>query len=421
VIISNVKVPTENGLIEAEVEIEGKRIKRVGKAIEGQERKNFHGMLLFPGGVDNHVHIFKRYLRVPTSDTVRKSTEAAIYGGTTTVIDFAFADFSPNVEERISQFQESATNYSFHIFADRMSENVRRYSRLFNSVKFMMVNYAQLKPSLKGLADISENFNGYVMVHAEDEELISTLAEGKRGRAKLHALVRPEEAEWSAVLRARAIVKRGLIAHVSSGATLDLKGHLLAEVVLHHLILSSKVYEREDAHRFVTSPPTRDPEEIWRRIDKVHVIATDHNWFDAEVKDSHREFPELVPGLPGVELRVPMVITEFLKRGLSLYKAVELLSANPASLNQLDTGRLEPGYRADLVVYNQNVKWKVSVNTTHMANWTPYEGYEVIGRPEYVFLNGEPVLEGGELKGGKGELLIRRDLGEKKSPVDPRL
>ncbi len=406
-IISNVKLPTEEGLTEAEVEIEGGRIKRVGKSIPG-EKKDFRGKLLIPGGVDNHVHIFKRYLKVATSDTVKGSTTAAIYGGTTTVVDFAFADHHPNVEERTSQFRESLCNYSFHIFADQWTENVEKQSSRFNSVKYMMVRYNGLNPSLRGLKTIADRLDGYVMVHAEDEDLIDVLSEGRKGRPSIHAEVRTDETEFSTVARVIPLVKRGLIAHVSSGVTLDLKGHLMAETTLHHLILHRRVYEREDSHRFVTSPPVRDPEEIWKRIDKVHIIATDHNWFDSHVKDQHREFPDLVPGLPGVELRVPMIITEFIKRGLPLHKAVKLLSTNPASLNQLDTGRVEPGYRADLVVYDQSVKWKVSVNTTHMADWTPYEGYEVIGRPEFVFVNGEAVLEDGELKGGRGELLTRR-------------
>ncbi|BBG25138.1 dihydroorotase [Sulfuracidifex tepidarius] len=408
-IISNVKTPTPQGIIEVDVEIEGERIRKIGKSLNGQERRDFHGMLLLPGGVDNHVHIFKRYLKVPTTDTVKESTIASIYGGTTTVIDFAFADHSPNVEERTSQFSESVTNYSFHVFADDWSENVRKYSESFNSVKYMMVKYADLNPSLEGIKRISDNLRGYVMVHAEDEELISALSSNRRGPPILHAEVRRDETEWAAVGRVVPLIRKGLIAHVSSGTTLDVKGHLLAETTLHHLILDRKVYERKDAHRFVTSPPVRDPEELWRRIDKVSMIGTDHNWFDAEVKDAHREFPDLVPGLPGVELRLPMVLTEFMKRGLPLYRAVELLSINPAIINALDTGRLEEGFRADLVIYNPNVKWRVSANNTHMADWTPYEGYEVTGRPEYVFRNGELVLEQGEVHESKGKLLKRND------------
>ncbi|MUN29118.1 dihydroorotase [Sulfuracidifex metallicus] len=409
-IISGVKTPTPDGITEVEVEIEGERIKKIGKSLLGEEKKNYHGMLLIPGGVDNHVHIYKRYLRVPTSDTVKDSTKAAIYGGTTTVIDFAFADHSPNVEERISHFQESLTNFSFHIFADNWSDNVEKYSKFFNSVKYMMVDYAKLKPSLSGLKKISEKLNGYVMVHAEDHELISTLSCGKRGSPSLHALVRPEETEWISVLRAKLLVRQGLVAHVSSGFTLELKGNMKAETTLHHLILSKEVYDRENAHRYVTSPPARDPEELWKRINMIDMIATDHNWFDSSIKDSNREFPNLVPGLPGVELRVPMIITEFMRRGLPLYKAVELLSVNPAKMNALDTGKIEEGYRADLVIYDTNMKWKITAENTHMADWTPYEGYEVIGKPRYVFRNGDLVLDDGEIKEGKGKLLRRTDI-----------
>ncbi|MQL54414.1 dihydroorotase [Acidianus ambivalens] len=403
-IIKEVKIITENGIIEGDVKIEGSKIVKVSKVInEREELINGHGKLLLPGGIDNHVHIFKRYLKVPTSDTVRKSTIAAAFGGTTTVIDFAFSDRSPSVEERIEQFKDSFVNYSFHIFASDVTENLINVLKSgFKSVKFMMIEYAGIKSSLSGLIrinDLVRKFDGYIMVHAEDEDLIKSLAEGKKGDPKLHLITRPEETELSAVLRAKAIVDKGVIAHVSSGKTLDIiEGKLLGEVVLHHLILSKEVYDRKDSYLFVTSPPVRNPEELWSRINKIFMIATDHNWFDKEVKEQHREFPDLVPGLPGIELRVPMIITEFIKRNLPLSLAVKLLSENPAKLNRLNKGKIEEGYDADLVIYNQEKKWKISVENTHMADWTPYEGYEVIGKPDTVIINGKIVIENEEIK-----------------------
>lgn len=79
-------------------------------------------------------------------------------------------------------------------------------------------------------------------------------------------------------------------------------------------------------------------------------------------------------------------------------------------MNALDTGKIEEGYRADLVIYDTNMKWKITAENTHMADWTPYEGYEVIGKPRYVFRNGDLVLDDGEIKEGKGKLLRRTDI-----------
>ncbi|ARM75401.1 amidohydrolase family protein [Acidianus manzaensis] len=416
-IIKNVKVVKDGQITEAEVEIEGSKIKKIGKSILSQDKiLDGQGNLLLPGGVDNHVHIFKRYLKVPTSDTVRKSTIASAFGGTTTVIDFAFSDKSPNLDERISQFNESFTNYSFHIFANKVSENLKKdFERGFRSIKFMMIEYSGETGNLKGLKELNEFAkanNGYIMVHAEDEELINTLKDGRKGEPKLHLLTRPEETELSAVLRVNALVDKGLIAHVSCGKTLDLaKEGILAETTLHHLMLDKSVYDRKDAYLYVTSPPVRNPEEIWKRINKVHIIATDHNWFNKEVKGEHREFPDLVPGLPGVELRMEIIISEFIKRGLPLDLAIKLLSENPAKLNGLDTGKIQENYRADLVIYDLNKKWKISADNTHMADWTPYEGYEVIGKPKTVIINGEIVIENEELINDsfKGELLVNQN------------
>ncbi|BFH74042.1 amidohydrolase family protein [Sulfurisphaera javensis] len=411
-IIKNVKIATKDGITEAEVQIEEDKIVKVKKDIPSLDKIiDGEGKLLLPGGVDNHVHIYKRYLRVPTSDTVEKSTLASAFGGTTTVIDFAFSDRSPNIDERISQFSTSYVNYTFHIFANDLTENLKRaFDMGFKSVKFMMVEYAGMKSNLLGLKRINDfvrEKEGYIMIHAEDEELINTLAYNLKGAPKLHLLTRPEESELSAVIRILPIVSKGLIAHVSCGKTLDLlPENIKAEAVLHHLILSKEVYDRKDSYLYVTSPPVREPEELWKRIDKIFVIGTDHNWFDKEIKEEHQEFPDLVPGLPGVELRVPMIITEFIKRNLPLYNAIKLLSENPATLNNLNVGKIEEGYRADLVIYNFKEKWRVSVNNIHMADWTPYEGYEIIGKPETVIINGEMVIDKGELVSTpKGKLL----------------
>ncbi|BCU71598.1 amidohydrolase family protein [Stygiolobus caldivivus] len=413
-IIKNIKIVNKNSeVVEAEIKIEENRIVKVGKSVGNSDMVlDGKGKLLLPGGVDNHVHIYKTYLKVPTSDDVKKSTSAALLGGTTTVIDFAFVDREPNLDQRIEQFKDSATNYSFHIFANTVSSELSKiFERGFKSVKFMMIEYAGLKSSLSDLIKLNEfvkERGGYIMVHAEDEELIKVLSEGKVGEPALHLLTRPEETEISAVARVNAILDRGLIAHTSAGKSLDIIDHkrVKAEAVLHHLILDKSVYDRKDSYMYVTSPPVRDPEELWKRIDKVYVIATDHNWFNKSVKEAHNQFPDLVPGLPGIELRVPMIITEFIKRGLPLHRAIELLSENPARLNGLDTGAIKEGYRADLVLYDLSKKWKISINTTHMADWTPYEGYEVIGKVDTTIVNGEIVVEGSEIVSQKrGELL----------------
>ena len=64
------------------------------------------------------------------------------------------------------------------------------------------------------------------------------------------------------------------------------------------------------------------------------------------------------------------------------------------------------GYRADLVIYDPEKKWRVSVENTHMADWTPYEGYEIIGKPDTIIINGEVIINKGELVSSpKGKLL----------------
>ena len=46
------------------------------------------GKLIFPGGIDPHVHLDMPFMGTFSSDTYETGTRAALYGGTTMVIDF---------------------------------------------------------------------------------------------------------------------------------------------------------------------------------------------------------------------------------------------------------------------------------------------------------------------------------------------
>ena len=47
------------------------------------------GKYLFPGGVDPHVHLDLPFMGTFSSDNYETGTRAALFGGTTSIIDFA--------------------------------------------------------------------------------------------------------------------------------------------------------------------------------------------------------------------------------------------------------------------------------------------------------------------------------------------
>ncbi|QIW23965.1 hypothetical protein EWF20_07245 [Sulfolobus sp. S-194] len=63
-IIKNVRIITKKGITEAEVKIEEERIVKISKDIQTNEKVlDGESKLLFAGRVDNHVHIYKKYLK----------------------------------------------------------------------------------------------------------------------------------------------------------------------------------------------------------------------------------------------------------------------------------------------------------------------------------------------------------------------
>jgi dihydropyrimidinase len=71
--------------------IEDGRIVALGAALTADaDVHDAAGLLVLPGGVDVHTHIDYDTGSAHTADTFETATRAAAFGGTTTVVDFAF-------------------------------------------------------------------------------------------------------------------------------------------------------------------------------------------------------------------------------------------------------------------------------------------------------------------------------------------
>jgi len=76
------------------------------------------GRLVLPGGVDPHCHVDTALGEFSTTDDYRQTTTAALYGGTTTVVDFAIpdADETPTqaVAKRTALAQDARCSVALH-------------------------------------------------------------------------------------------------------------------------------------------------------------------------------------------------------------------------------------------------------------------------------------------------------------------
>ena len=90
VLIRNGRVITATDDYVADIFIEGETVKSIGKDLPVKAAKEIDatGKLVFPGGIDPHVHLDMPFMGTFSSDNYETGTRAALFGGTTMVIDF---------------------------------------------------------------------------------------------------------------------------------------------------------------------------------------------------------------------------------------------------------------------------------------------------------------------------------------------
>ena len=126
------------------------------------------------------------------------------------------------------------------------------------------------------------------------------------------------------------------------------------------------------------------------------------------------DFTKIPNGLPGVEDRLPVLWTTGVVSGkLTVNQFVALTSTNPAKIFGLypRKGALLPGSDADLVIWDPQKKVKYGVAHSHQrTDYNLYEGWELTGMPEKVFLRGRLIVDRERWLGraGMGKFLSRQ-------------
>jgi dihydroorotase len=189
---------------------------------------------------------------------------------------------------------------------------------------------------------------------------------------------------------------------------------ITCEVTPHHLLLSDADFGRYGT-LIITMPPLRSEshiEALWKGISEgwVDVVGSDHAPHALQEKSASSVWDVKV-GVPGLETTLPLMLTMVRKNRLSLARVVQLLSEKPAEIfNLKDRGRLEQGKKADLVAIDFNQKFKIDASKFHSkAKYSPFDGWEVQGRPVKTFVNGLLIMDEQEIvaKAGSGEIIRR--------------
>ena len=178
------------------------------------------------------------------------------------------------------------------------------------------------------------------------------------------------------------------------------------EVTIGHLILDvsspSKVLAK-------VNPPIRpreDVEYLWAKLleGKIDWVASDHACCRHEMKVAKRYFGNIwlaKSGFGGTEYLLPALVSEGLKRGLSLNRVAALTSYNPAKRFGLNSkGDIAEGLDADLAIVDPRETWTIRAQDSESTQgYTPFEGIELSARVKATFLRGKLVCENGNVIG----------------------
>lgn len=426
-------VVLDSATLDADVLIRGGRVAglvRHGAVAAGGARVvDAQGGLVLPGGVDVHTHIGVAFGEFRTRDDFASASRAAAFGGTTTLLEFAFPEAGESPAQAVRRrIGEAAgvtwTDVGFHAAVvgeagPAALADVEAAARLgCPSVKvftayrgLMMLELGDVLAVMRAAA----RARSLVMVHAETESLVeravAELRAQGRGGARDHAAARPAGAELDAARSVLGLAREARAAiylvHVTLpevaaavGAARALGVRAYAETCPHYLLLDESVYSRPRPERFVCSPPlraSRAARGLWRSLGaELTGVHSDHCCWDSEQKAaSADDASRIPPGLPGVETRLPLMVSQALEGRLALTEVVRLCAAAPARLFGLRAkGSLLPGMDADLVVVDPAARG--TMRELHMAtDCSPFEGMEVRGRVETVVAGGRVLVECG--------------------------
>ena len=131
------------------------------------------------------------------------------------------------------------------------------------------------------------------------------------------------------------------------------------------------------------SPPLRDESDRQAALaavadGTVDVIGSGHDPHGPEEK--RLPFVDAEAGMAGAETLLPLALMLVRDERITLPRLFALLAANPAKVLGLDTGTLEPGKPADLMLFDADKPWMVSGDTFASAGNTPFDGFPVQGR-----------------------------------------
>lgn len=210
------------------------------------------------------------------------------------------------------------------------------------------------------------------------------------------------------ILIAEATGTRIHIAHVSTRGSVELvrqakkRGvRVSCETCPHYFTLTENAVDGFNTNAKM-NPPLRTDDDVAAikeglKDGTIDCIVTDHA--PHHIDEKNCEFALALNGIVGFETSLGLGLKYLVKPGvLTLSGLIEKMSLNPSRILGLSKGTLSQGAIADITIFDPTAEWTVDISKLHSKSKnSPYNGYKLLGKPEYVIVNGNIAVNQGEL------------------------
>jgi len=340
-------------------------------------------VIKLPVLIDPHVHL--RDPGATKKEDFSTGTKAALAGGFCVVFDMpnnpqpTITKVALHKKSRIAS-KKAYCDYGF-FFGASQADNTKDYKQIYKEVVGLKVYMDTTTGSLllDKLDILKRTFQAWpgkkpIVVHAENGNLAKAIGLASIYDKKLHIAHLSQQSELELVMSAK---RRGM--------------DVTCEVAPHHLFLTEKDVSKLGSYGYMKPylRTRKDVNFLWKYIDAVDCIATDHAPHTKEEKDSHN--PPF--GVPGLETSLPLMLTAVNNGKLSMKNLVRLMSSGPLKI-------FNPNLRASDYIVEVNMSSKYILKSNNMyskCGWTPFEGRSVKGAVRRVIIRNEVVFKDGDL------------------------
>ena len=405
-IIRGGTVVTARGVERADIAIGDGVVTDIGLDLDAeQDELDATGLLVFPGGIDSHVH-FNEPGRTDWED-IAHGTSALAAGGYTAFVDMPLNSLpvTTTVEAfdlKLAAMRRSAS-VDFGLWGglvpgnlDELEPLVERGVMGFKAFmcpsgidEFPACDEATLREGMDRIAELRT----VLLVHAEDPRL---LREPKGASARHWLESRPAEAEIAAIGEAIAIARetgcRLHVVHVSTGRGAELIAEaqrvgvdVTGETCPHYLLYTERDLDRLGGLGKCAPPfrTARDRDRLWR----VPMVVSDHSPSTAELKQ-RADFRDVWGGVSGCQSTRQLLMAQ---EKLTLDEIAAVTSTNVAERFRLSgKGDVAPGFDADLWIVDAGDESAVRREDLLYRNaFSAHEGQRIRGRTVRTLVRGQ--------------------------------